>query len=102
MARAGLPVIPYPVVHPLLDEEEPKKPSGLSFACIMNRNGNTFCHRQPDSKEFTFSREGAEHAIEFYDPRTMKITKHRLTACIACIDEAKERIEKEKIGMVNR
>lgn len=97
-------MIPYGMMPSMIEEDEakPEKPSGRVFACIMRKDGNTFCHRQPSSKEFTFSREGAERVIDFYDPRTMKVTKDRLTGCIACIDEAKALIEREKKGMANR
>ena len=84
------------------DEESPKpKTQGGIFACIYSAHGHTFCGRQPSSKEFTFSREGCEKVIDYYDPRAWpKTPTPRLAGCVDCIDKAKEVIEKEGIPRI--
>lgn len=84
------------------DEEKPKeKTQGGVFACIYSAHGHTFCGRQPASKEFTFSREGADHVIEHYDPRgRAKTPTPHLMGCVECIDKAKEVIAKEGIPRI--
>lgn len=86
-------------VHPL-DEKEPPKQPQLMFACIeRSKSGTTLCNRFIKDKEFTFSTSAAKHIVDFYDPRTMKrAASLRLSGCIACIDVAKEMLEKEGIS----
>ena len=85
-----------PMPHPL-DVKDPPKAPELMFACIeRSKSSLTLCNRIIKEKEFTFGSSAAQHVVSHYDPRRMKRTPAlHLTGCIACIDVAKEMLEKE-------
>lgn len=93
-----MPQNTIPMPHPL-DVKEPPKPPEMMFACIERRNGITFCNRAPGREEFMFAPTAAQHVIDHYESRGRpKTPTPRLAGCNACIDNAKEILEKEGLS----